>query len=220
MIETFVNAGDRGLLLEEIQRKWENKWGDAYTRRTFCNHREDIEEVFGISIECDRSSNRYYIHGDVSDSMENTAWLVNTFTVNNLLSLSKEKLRGRVSVDDVPSGHVYLTIAMDAMEGNNEVEMVYQKYGSKDPETLHVKPYALKEFERRWYLVGYCKERKDIRVYALDRVESMVISDKTFKLPVNFDVDVLFANSFGIYLPKDRKIAWISSRRMRGSLNI
>ena len=107
LVNTFVRAGERGLSLGEISDKWENRFDNAYSRRTFNNHREAIMDVFGIRIACNRSTQRYFIEysDDVSDENAESAWLINTFTVNNMLSLGKERLTGRISVEDIPSGH-------------------------------------------------------------------------------------------------------------------
>ena len=97
LVQTFIRAGETGLSLEEISDRWESRWDSAYSRRTFNNHREAVEEVFGIRIECNRSTNRYFVEygDDISDSNAENAWLINTFTVNNMLSLGKErKMRG------------------------------------------------------------------------------------------------------------------------------
>jgi len=207
LVQLFIRAGQNGLDLEEVQDKWEFKWDSEYSRRSFCNHREAIDKIFGIRIDCNRSTNRYFIDSssDVSDEESATGWLINTFTVNNLLAQSKDRLSGRVSVEDIPSGHRYLTEVMEAMEDNHILEIVYLKYHSTEPEQLTIHPYAVKEAARRWYLVGYCEERKGMRVYGMDRIQNMVRTDKTFKMPHNFDVDALFATSYGVYLPEDGK---------------
>ena len=203
LVQTFIHAGENGLSLNEISDRWERRFDCAYSRRTFNNHRENVEEVFGIRIGCNRSTNRYFIEysEDVSDEGAITSWLINTFTVNNMLSLGKERLSGRVSVEDIPSGHIYLTKVMEAMTENHELKMTYRKYTSTSEETLTVRPYAVKEFAKRWYLVGYCLERDAMRVYGLDRVRSMEITSATFKMPRSFEVDAIFATSFGIYIP-------------------
>ena len=54
LIQTFIDAGDRGISLDEIMVRWENRYNCPYSRRTFNNHREVIAEVFGIEIECER----------------------------------------------------------------------------------------------------------------------------------------------------------------------
>lgn len=203
LVQTFIRAGEHGLSLEEITDKWEMRFDNGYSRRTFNNHRAAVEEVFGIVIGCNRSTNRYFIKAgeDISDESAENAWLINSFTVNNMLRLSKEKLQGRISVEDIPSGHMYLTEVMEAMTENLEVVMEYHKYTSEESETLTIWPYAVKEFAKRWYIIAYCKEREGLRVYGLDRVKSMKVTGKKFKMKSGFDVDELFATSFGIYLP-------------------
>ena len=137
----------------------------------------------------------------MSDENAETAWLINTFTVNNMLSLGKERLSGRVSVEDIPSGHMYLTAVMEAMTEGNEIVIGYQKYTSSETDIYTIRPYAVKEFAKRWYIIGYCLERKGMRVYGLDRVKSLELTEKTFRMPKDFDVDEFFSTSFGIYIP-------------------
>ena len=206
LVQTFIRAGEHGLSLEEIIDKWEMRFDSDYSRRTFNNHRGAVEEVFGIVIGCNRSTNRYFIKAgeDISDESAENAWLINSFTVNNMLRLSKEKLQGRVSVEDIPSGHMHLTEVMEAMTENLEVVMEYHKYTSEESETLTIWPYAVKEFAKRWYIIAYCKEREGLRVYGLDRVKNMKVTGKKFRMKNGFDVDELFATSFGIYLPEDK----------------
>ena len=217
LVQTFIRAGEHGLSLEDITDKWEMRFDSDYPRRTFNNHRDAVEEVFGIAIGCNRSTNRYFIKAgeDISDENAENAWLINSFTVNNMLRLSKEKLQGRVSVEDIPSGHMHLTEVMEAMTENLEVVMEYHKYTSEESETLTIWPYAVKEFAQRWYIIAYCKEREGLRVYGLDRVKSMEVTGKKFKMKSGFDVDELFATSFGIYLPggKGQTITFRCSER-------
>ena len=113
----------------------------------------------------------------MSDENAETAWLINTFTVNNMLSLGKERLSGRVSVEDIPSGHMYLTAVMEAMTEGNEIVIGYQKYTSSETDIYTIRPYAVKEFAKRWYIIGYCLERKGMRVYGLDRVKSLELTE-------------------------------------------
>lgn len=204
LVQTFIRAGERGLNLEEISGRWEERFDSPYSRRTFNNHREAVEEVFGIRIECNRSTNRYFIGGseDVSDEYAENAWLINTFTVNNMLSLGKERLSGRIAVEDIPSGHRHLTTVLEAMTENLEIVISYCKYTSSEASEYTLRPYAVKEFAKRWYIIGHCVERDGLRVYGLDRIHSMEVTARKFRIPRRFDVDELFATSFGIYIPE------------------
>ncbi|MBO4341029.1 MAG: WYL domain-containing protein [Bacteroidales bacterium] len=207
LLQTFVEAGGRGLDLGEISSRWESRYGEAYPRRTFVNHRRAIEEIFGIVIKCDRSTNRYLIDSAESavDKREAMEYLVNTFTVNSLLTLGKQRLSGRVAVEDIPSGQKYLTAVMQAMLDNRELVIGYRKYMSDETEQRTICPYAVKEFEKRWYIVALSKEQNGLRTYAMDRITSLAITEDSFRMPAGFNVDEVFESSYGIWLPDDEK---------------
>ena len=205
LVQTFIDAGERGLSLPEIADRWTARYGgEDYPRRSFNNHREAVAEVFGIEIACNRSTNRYYIDAGESavDKRQSVDWLVNTFTVNNLLTLGKERLSGRVSVEDIPSGQKWLISVMQAMLDNAEMELHYRKYMSEEEEVRHIRPYAVKEFAKRWYIVAYSGEASALRVYAMDRILALKPTGDKFKMPKGFQVDELFESSYGIYLPE------------------
>lgn len=204
LVQTFVSAGDAGLSWSQMQRRWEDRYGEPYPRRSFINHRKGVESVFGIVIGCDRSDNRYRIDEAESavDKREAVSYLIDTFTVKSLLTLGKERLSGRVAVEDVPSGQKWLTVAMQAMLDNAVLRIEYRKYLSRETDARTIRPYAVKEFEKRWYLVAWSEEAGQLRTYALDRIKALERTGGSFKMPRDFDVDELFRDSYGIYLPE------------------
>lgn len=205
LVQTFVEAGEAGLSWPEVASRWENRYGEPYARRSFGNHRKAVEEVFGIAITCDRSTNRYRINESESavDKREAVDYLINTFTVNSLLTLGKERLSGRVSVEDVPSGQKFLTVIMQAMLDNAVLHLEYRKYLSSEVDRRTVRPYALKEFAKWWYLVAFSVEARTLRVYALDRIASLERTGARFRMPESFDIGREFEASYGIYLPEE-----------------
>lgn len=209
LLQVIMRTGETGMTLDEISDEWERRFDSPYSRRTFNNHRIAIEDIFGIRIECNRASNRYYIsnYGANSDGRGGqgngySEWLINTFTVNNMHSLARERLSGRISVEDIPSGHIYLTSVMQAMTDGFKIKISYQKYTSSGASVYTLLPYAVKEADRRWYVVGYCEERSGMRVFGLDRVKNLEICTESFRIPKDFDIEELYATSFGIYLPE------------------
>lgn len=214
LLQTFVDAGARGLSLEEISSRWEARYGSAYPRRSFINHRKAVEDIFGVVIGCDRSTNRYRIDEADSavDKRQAVDYLINTFTVNSLLTLGRERLSGRVAVEDVPSGQKYLTETMQAMLDSAVLRIGYRKYLSGDTELRPIRPYAVKEFEKRWYIVAYSEDAEALRTYAMDRITSMERTGESFRMPVGFNVDDLFEGSYGIYLPEDEKPVLVKLR--------
>jgi predicted DNA-binding transcriptional regulator YafY len=63
------------------------------------------------------------------------------------------------------------------------------RYRSRAQETVRdVDPYGLVYRNGRWYAVGWCHLRSDVRVFRLDRVEAAEILDDSFMPPPGFDV--------------------------------
>ena len=62
--------------------------GLELARNTFNRHKDAIEQIFGIYIECDRKDHfRYFIGNDHvldEDSIQN--WMLSTLSVNNTIS--------------------------------------------------------------------------------------------------------------------------------------
>jgi len=217
LVGTIISKGERGADLESILSAWEEHFGVPYSRRTFNNHREAVRDLFGIDIKCRRSNNTYYIPyaSEAVDVPDTNNWLIDTFTVNNMLTLSKERLSGRVSVEEIPSGHQHLTPIIGAMQQNRALVISYEKYDGTSADEFHIYPYAVKEFAKRWYVVAFCLERNALRVYGLDRILSLDVLEDTFTLPNDFNVDDLFADSFGIYLPEGKEAVIVKIKTTR-----
>lgn len=189
---------NRQITLNEINQKWLNSSlsnGIPIPRKTFNNHRNTIEEIFDINIECNRSTNQYYISNedDIKQDLFRS-WLINGFAISNTINESKS-LKNRIIYEYIPSGENYLSAIVDAMKGNNMIRMCYQSFWNDDSYEVDIEPYCLKVFKQRWYLVA---KTDKIRIYALDRIEYLDVLNSTFILPQDFDAELYFADCYGI----------------------
>jgi predicted DNA-binding transcriptional regulator YafY len=128
------------------------------------------------------------------------AWIINTFALNNLTNISAG-MRDRVIFEEIPEGMRYLSTIINAMKDSRRLVMSYQGFKRTEPHTFLLDPYCLKVFKQRWYLVGKPEdhpEEKEPRVYALDRVKDLAVTDKAFHLPAAFKAATFFENQFGI----------------------
>lgn len=79
------------------------------------------------------------------------------------------------------------------------VEIIYQKQGD-DPKRKLISAYILKEFRNHWYLIGFDHlESKLTKVYALDRINDILVSKEKYFIDPNFDSTAYFKYSFGIF---------------------
>ena len=85
----------------------------------------------------------------------------------------------------------------------NQVEMVYSTaYKGGEQSCRVVDPHYLLYQENIWYLRAYCRERKEPRLFALDRMESLKVLDQNF-LPKPEITPEEFKEAFGVITDGD-----------------
>ena len=196
-VTTIYNRGP--ISLEELQHRFESHFGrgEELSERQFHRYTDAVEELFDIEIKYSRTQ-RGYIVADREgiDNMGMRKWLIQTFSVNNILHESQE-LKNRILLEDVPSGQQHLTTIVDAMRKSVALSMTYQSFGKTEPSTFEVEPYCVKLFEQRWYMLGMSDK---LRIYALDRIKALEPTERKFKLPKSFDAEKFFADHYGIII--------------------
>ncbi len=217
LADTIYSAGP--ITLDELDRRWAQSaynydHESHYDKRNFHRHRDLIQELFGIGIVCNRSTNTYSI-GEISKSSSAgvRGWIVNTFALNNLTNLDAG-MQERVIFEQIPEGMRFLTTIINAMKQSRQLVVSYQGFKRDKPHSFLLEPYCLKVFKQRWYLVGKPEdhpEEKEPRVYALDRVKDITETNKTFHLPHRFKPATFFKNQFGI----DRSITKAEKIRVK-----
>lgn len=193
-----------GITRDEINHRWSrsnlnNDKDDEIPERTFHRHKDAIKELFDIEIICNRHGKKTYHIADREALMHDSAreWLLNTFAVSTILSESKD-LKHRILFESIPSGQLYLTQIIKAMRQGKVISLLYQSFMMDMPALYEVEPYCLKIYKQRWYLLGRIANRGVMRTFALDRVKSIELTDRSFLLPDTFDAEKYFEETVGI----------------------
>ena len=197
------------LTFDEVNMLWEDCPANdgPIPLRTFHEYRKGIKEMFGVDIECDRSKNVYYVKNpEVLDNNKLAKWLLRKYSIPQDFA-TFNGMKDRILLEEIPMGRAFLDTVMEAMRTNAELLIDYQRYQDEQREehlrTFTMQPYALKVYNRRWYLLGFLKEDNDIRTIALDRVIDMEALPNKYEMPADFDARKHFANVVGIYVDKD-----------------
>ena len=200
LVTTIYNRGP--ISMEEIQHRYELHFGrgEELGERTFHRYKDAAMELFDIEIKFDRHQHGYVIaDGDGIDNMGMRKWLIQTFSVNNILHESQE-LKNRILLENVPSGQQHLTTIVDAMREGVKLSMVYQSFGAEKPSTFDVEPWCVKLFEQRWYMLGMSDK---LRIHALDRIKALEPTEHKFKMPKKFNAEEFFKDYYGIIINDD-----------------
>lgn len=194
---------------KEINEAWMrsplNETGDPLSERTFFNHKDAIAGMFGIEILNDRSLGFYIGRSDVG-SDETSDWMLHTLCLNNVLHENAD-MKDRILMEKVPSSERFLTDIISAMRDFRVISLCYQSFRHPEPFCFNVRPYCVKYFKQRWYLLG--DSNLGLRIYSLDRFVDMEELEEHFEIPKGFDAEEYFGNYFGVIIgeePEDVKI--------------
>ena len=195
---------------EKINELWlndERSEGLEIPKRTFHTWIHEVEEMFGLTICCERVGGyNYYIENAEEikkGGLRN--WLLNTISTSNLL-LDNQQLKDRILLEEVPSVKDHLEPIIKAMKSNLTLTVTYQGYWHDESSTFELEPYCVKVFKQRWYLVGKSSYCGQVRIYALDRIQNLALTDKKFKMPKKFDPAGFFEDFYGIIAHEDPKV--------------
>jgi predicted DNA-binding transcriptional regulator YafY len=75
-----------------------------------------------------------------------------------------------------------------AIREHRSLEMNYQSGQVPHPTQRKVDPYALVHRWGWWYVVGFCQLRGEVRTFRVDRIAEVSLSDATFSIPSDFDL--------------------------------
>lgn len=215
LVNTIRKAGDDGITFAEINEKWletELSEGVELARSTFNRHKDSIEDIFGLIIECNRLNGyRYFISNEEvlgEDSIQN--WMLNTLTVNNIIGEALT-LQDRILLQPAPVEGDYLKMVIEAMKKNVKLAVDYRKYGDDEPRHLTFEPYCIKLFKQRWYILGHfhrnaIADRPEVDyfgVFSFDRILNMSLTDDKFQMDPSFNAQAYFEECFGVLVNDD-----------------
>jgi len=92
------------------------------------------------------------------------------------------------------------------------VEIVYFTMSRKKETRRIVDPYRVWFFNGTFYLIGYCHLRKEVRIFALNRIKMLHQTSDQFEVPKEFDLEDFMRPSFGVFKGEPIKIrVWFAS---------
>lgn len=203
VVKTIHRAGR--ITLKELNEKWranvDLSRGEDLPRQTFDRWKSGILDLFGILIDCEqRGGYHYYIANpkELSEGKLRT-WLLNTYGTAETLT-SNLSIHDRILTENIPSSQDHLSTVLEAMKSNNTLHITFKAFTMKEPKRFLVEPYCVKMSAQRWYMLARNTEHKNLRLYSLDRIEAVEISNTRFVLPDDFNAKDYFAEFFGIVL--------------------
>jgi len=115
-----------------------------------------------------------------------------------------ETFRRTVKVGTQPHKHYgafreTLDSVNQAIIDQKVLQVDYFTMSRKQRSQRNIAPYRLWFFDGTFYLIAYCYLRRDVRVFAVDRIQSIDMLSESFRLPEEGVVDGFMESSFGVF---------------------
>lgn len=166
----------------------------------------DIEQIrfeFGIEIKYDRNKNGYYIDHENSLNIESFfrfLEIVNTAELlTESLNESKDALK-HISFDTGGGlkGIENLKPLLKAIKDRRKISFNHFNFHSNKTRKYSLKPYLLKEYQNRWYVVGLIGSLKEFRTFGIDRIEDLEVKTETFDVDNRLNPSEMFEKTIGL----------------------
>lgn len=94
----------------------------------------------------------------------------------------------------------------EALVNKRYIEMMYYTMSRRKSSRRTIAPYHLWFFNGTFYLIGHCLMRREVRIFALDRIKMLSQTDECFEIPAEFNVDDYMRNCFGVFQGEPVKV--------------
>lgn len=95
--------------------------------------------------------------------------------------------------------------ATRAIAARRTVQMRYVSASRGKTGRREVDPYHLWYAAGGLYLIGYCHRRRDVRMFAVERIRALTLTDHPYQLPLGFDVEAYVQDA--LVVMRGRQIA-------------
>ena len=144
-----------------------------------------IRNELGIYIEYDYSKRGYFINREKSISGNAFEDLIELSNINDLIVENMKGFGVQPDYLQIESrtdlkGMENFKPLIKAIQKRRVVTFDYFKYTEGESGEYIVRPYLLKEFERRWYLVGVRDDINERRTFGIDRISNLALEIRSF----------------------------------------
>ena len=165
--------------------------GEDISERSLDRYRENMFHEFGWKITYNRINDGYVLiaEEDAQDPKvlhEIFGQSIRASFLTSVIQPGSKEIVLFENRSDYP-GIQYLNGLYEACKEKKEITLKHRKFGGDSVQEYLVYPLFLKEFQGRWYVVGWVPERNDFRSFGLERIVEFKMLPKTFKAPNGID---------------------------------
>ncbi len=87
----------------------------------------------------------------------------------------------------------------NAIADRHTVLISYTSEGKDNAQEREIEPIGLVFYSNRWHMIGFCHLRDDYRDFRLDRIQSLSVTGRSFKMSLRKDIDAYLKELYSIH---------------------
>lgn len=188
--------------MEKIM-EYNERIGLKASKRTLERDFEAIRNEFDVEIEYNPVKRGYFINKDKSLAIDSFLRLLELVETANVFQESLKESKETLNYIDFEhegnvSGIEFLQDVLMAIRNHQRIRFKHESYQSGKSKKYQLKPYLIKEYQGRWYVVGIVVGMDEIRTFGLDRLSELEILTKTFVPDADLNLKERFADVVGL----------------------
>src|SRR5690554_499177 len=188
--------------MEDIM-EYTERIGLKASKRTIERDFEAIRNDFNIEIEYNKIKRGYFINKEESLSIDNFLRLLELVETAHIFQENLKESKETLSYIDfeyegIASGVEFLQDVLQAIRTHHIIQFNHKSYQTGKTQSYTVKPYLIKEYQGRWYVIGEVKDRSEFRTFGMDRIDTLEILTDTFTPKKNTNLKERFHDVVGL----------------------
>ncbi|WP_196887473.1 helix-turn-helix transcriptional regulator [Aureivirga sp. CE67] len=174
------NYPSKSELIEFLEKK------EIYiSDRTLERDLRALKSNFGIDCQYDRLHKGYFIPEEINSKQQISSLFhyLEMASSAQFFTKSINETSKTLNFIDFDKEHQFkglehLPIIMEAIQGQKILNFVHYNFKKEKSTDYSISPIKLKAYQNRWYVIGLPTNKKEIRVFGIDRISDLKIGNK------------------------------------------
>lgn len=167
---------------------------------TFERDKKTLRDDFGIELMYEPSTKKYKFEEIESEQVAQLLQLLQFHQLSKLLQESFFENKKALAFIDFENeaqlkGIEFLDKLFLATKNQQIIEIKHQRFTATEASYYHVKPYLIKQYQSRWYVVG--ETHNEIKIFGIDRIVDLTLLEEKFQRKKH-DLKERFKSSIGV----------------------
>ena len=96
-------------------------------------------------------------------------------------------------------GYENFDVLFSACKDKTPLSFVHYSFQKREYKSVIVHPILLKEFDNRWYLIGFSEHHNSLRTFGFDRIYKPIALRRKYTTSTQTDIDLYCNDIYGVY---------------------